>query len=471
MFRGSYIIRSVAKSITEIKTSELYANGQFKDDLEKLCASDRQAESDQKNALLQNQYTVPTGKDGLAMLQELYVIESEEPVESKERGEKEDMDDIDDLYVPEEDQIFEKTKRRTRVITKVGDVVIRDELMEYSDFPFLAYQPERYGGQIYHAAWIEPLIQLNKALDGAISNRQEWLETFAKGRWLVRKDAKMSVLRNKNGQIVQYEGQAPTMLQASSLPQEANVHIADMERYMEDIGGQHSESLGRLSGGATSGVAIAQLQAADLNNISEPVDNLKTMLEEVAYRILSLASDYLALKTVSDENNVPIKMVGANLSASLEKRSKAEGGRGKIEAVKIKPLRNIEVEIIPGSAFSDLQMRQDLIELRNAQVPIPDEFILKAYKLGNTRNLLDAYIAERDEMQMGADGIDGLEAKQAELENQKLINGIVIVPQDGENHEIHMAVHGSALQGLDPNSPQAQALMQHAQSHEAMVSG
>jgi hypothetical protein len=39
-------------------------------------------------------------------------------------------------------------------------------------------------------------------------------------------------------------------------------------------------------------VAIAQLQAADNNNVAEPVDNLKTFLEEVAYRILSLASKF-----------------------------------------------------------------------------------------------------------------------------------------------------------------------------------
>jgi len=34
------------------------------------------------------------------------------------------------------------------------------------------------------------------------------------------------------------------------------------------------------------------------------------------------------------------------------------------EIIEIKPIKNIEVEIVPGSAFSDLQARQDLVELR-----------------------------------------------------------------------------------------------------------
>jgi hypothetical protein len=32
-------------------------------------------------------------------------------------------------------------------------------------FPLLAYQPERNKGLLYSPAWIDPLIQLNKALD------------------------------------------------------------------------------------------------------------------------------------------------------------------------------------------------------------------------------------------------------------------------------------------------------------------
>lgn len=92
---------------------------------------------------------------------------------------------------------------------------------------------------------------------------------------------------------------------------------------------------------------------------------------------------------------------------------------GKTEKVtKIKGFDTIDVDIIPGSAFSDMQARQDVVELRKLGVKIPDSFILDTYKIGNTADLIEKFNEEQEEGekqspdQMIADG-----------ENQKMMNG------------------------------------------------
>ena len=61
---------------------------------------------------------------------------------------------------------------------------------------------------------------------------------------------------------------------------------------MEDVGGIHAVSIGQNIGTNYSGSAIGKLQAADLDNVSEPKENLETFFEELAYRILDCESKF-----------------------------------------------------------------------------------------------------------------------------------------------------------------------------------
>ena len=471
VFVGSYMIRTIARSLNEIKSNPLYKNWPAKDDLDCLETTDQMAESEMKAKLLSDEHVIPRWKNGMCLIHEFYTMErvkKELSKEDKKEGEtiSEEKKEIEDLYVPQEDQLFEKDEYRVRIITKVWNVIIRDEMTDYKTFPFIGYQAERNTGKIYHPAWIEPVISLNKALDDAYSNRAEWLEQFAKWRYLKKKDVKMSIIRSKNGQIVEYEGwTAPTLMDRWNLPQEVNIHMSDTERYMEDIGWQHSDSMWRASGDK-SGIAIAQLQAADMNNVSEPVDNMRTFLEELSYRILDMADSHMKLRVVTNDEGKDIPIAGNSFIKWEEQKTAKKSGK---EIVRIKPLRNIDVEIIPGSAFSDMQMRQDLVELRKLEIPIPDEMILDAYKLGNTQSLIKKWKDEQEEKMENQDWVDGLEAKQAELETQKLLNGVPISPQEWENHQVHLAIHTAALQNFKQWDPRAELLMNHCMETEALL--
>lgn len=453
VFVWKYIIRAIRKSLSDIKNSSLYKNWKFSDDLSKIEASSKMAESDMKHDLLSKDYQIPVDDNGSAIVIELYVMDSAS--ENKK-------DSISDSISPEEDQMNLDSEKRVRIITMVWNVIIRDELTEYNQFPFIAYQPERDKGLLYSPSWINPLIHLNKALNDGYSNRADWLDIFAKWRYVVQKWTKFSVVKWRNGQIIEYTGSRPVKEDTWHLPNEVNIHLSDTERFMEDIGGIHSESTWRLSNSELSGVAIAQLQAADNNNVSEPVDNLKEFMQEMAYRILWIGSNFYWMREIDTEEWKEI-VIGANVKKEISERV----WEFKDDIVEIKAIRSIEVEIIPWSAFSDLQSRQDLVELRSLWVAIPDRLIIDAYKLWNTEMIMREYEDEQKRKQEMEDSIEWMEAKQAELENKKILEWANIVAQAPENHEIHLAVHASLLQQIKW-TPQEQLLVQHMLQHEAM---
>lgn len=126
------------------------------------------------------------------------------------------------------------------------------------------------------------------------------------------------------------------------------------------------------------------------------------------------------------------------------------------KAIKLRPFDNIEVDIVPGSAFTDILAVDNLTRLKEIGVKIPDSAIIQAMKIGNARELLDIALEEEGFAQERADGTDALEVKQAELETMKLLQGIPVAAQEGENHEIHMAIHGKTLQSLDPKDQRAE---------------
>jgi hypothetical protein len=353
-----------------------------------------------------------------------------------------------------------------RIITMVWDVVIRDDITEYRQFPFICYQPERDKWLLYQSAWIEPLIELNKSLNEWYSNRADWLDQFAKGRYLLQKWSKMSVLKWRNWQIVEYVWSKPTLLEKWTLPQEVNIHLSETERYMEDIGWVHSESMWRLSGNAISWVAIAQLQASDNNNVSEPVDNLKTFMEELSYRILDLASRYYKMQTLDIEWKGTYNVIWSSVKKEI---AGITWGDFKSEVIEIKPLRNIEIEIIPWSAFSDLQSRQDLVELKWLWLPIPDELIIETYKLWNTQQIIDTFEQEQQNKLLDESWIEWLERNQAELENKKILQWAQIAVQQHENHQIHLAIHWAVLKQVKDNPELAMVIENHMLQHESLL--
>lgn len=462
VFVWKYIIRTIRKSLTDIKNSSLYNKWKFKECVEKICAENKLAESDYKDWILSEDYKIPVDENGSAIVKELYILE---PIKKKNKKDWKEEDEFAGVVSVEEDQLYLQDAR-VRIITMVWDLVIRDEITDYHQFPFVCYQAERDKWMLYSPAWIEPLIDLNRSLNDWYSNRADWLDKFAKWRLMVQKGSKFSVLKWKNWQIIEYTWSRPVPMDVWNLPQEVNIHLSETERYMEDIWWVHSESMWRLSGNAISWVAIAQLQASDNNNVSEPVDNLKTFMEELAYRILDLASKYYKMQKLEIETKGTYFVIWSEVKKEVKEIVWQDF---KTEVIEIKPLRNIEVEIIPGSAFSDLQARMDLVELKWLWLPIPDSLIIDSYKLWNTEEIITTYENEQQEKLIDESWIEWLEASQAELENKKIIQWMQIAVQQWENHQIHLAVHWAVLKAIADNPELAMIMQNHMMQHESML--
>lgn len=63
-----------------------------------------------------------------------------------------------------------------------------------------------------------------------------------------------------------------------------------------------------------------------------------------------------------------------------------------------------------------MMMRQDLIELKKLGVRIPDDYIIEAYKLGNTADILAKWREEQEE-----ENAQSPDVQIAEGENKKMM--------------------------------------------------
>lgn len=380
-------------------------------------------------------------------------------------------DDYTGQAIVKERQIKEYDKDgkvKIRVHTKVGDELIRDELVNRDHYNVLDYRPEEQPGVYYTRAWVSDMIDPQKSINECFSSVEAWIAYVYKVKLLAKKGQKFSFRSDGHGQVIRYTGQqAPTFEQPRPLPEAIFKHQDNAVRFMEQQT-IHSESQGRLSGSAASGVAIAQLQAANVNNVNEPIQNLKIFLEDLFERILQYASEnYTEVRKLVFEtrDEKPFEKMIVGEEALKKDKTILGEGRTEKDVVKLKAFKNIEVEIIPGDAFSDLQARSDAIELLKLEA-IPKEAVLDVYKMGNTKELLDKLKSEQEE-----ERINNPDLMIAEGENLKMAQGSKVEAQPGEDHEVHLAVHGAFLQAVEKQGNQElmNMVVQHIQNHEAMV--
>ena len=132
VFVWKYIIRTIRKSLSDIKNSSLYNKWKFKDCVDKIQAENKLAESDYKDWILSEDYKIPLDENWSAIVKELYILEPVKKKKSKEEMQEEKSEneielELEDSVSVEEDQLYLQDAR-VRIITKVWDIIIRDEL-------------------------------------------------------------------------------------------------------------------------------------------------------------------------------------------------------------------------------------------------------------------------------------------------------------------------------------------------------
>ena len=220
--------------------------------------------------------------------------------------------------------------------------------------------------------------------------------------------------------------------------------------------------MGRQSGSAESGVALAQLQALDEQNTSDAVDNFKQFLSRVALKILFQASSnwnktktlYKYDKTTKEETG--INVIGDRFAASRA-QSLTPG------TVKMRPFKRLDVEIVIGQFFEKAQKRHEVQGLLQSgwtpgQNPVVDRVILDAYDIGVGREIVDELKALENPEMMIAKG------KAAKITQGQSVE----VNFDDPHQFLQNFYAGEAEKALEEGDQQAARLLNaQAQRHGA----
>lgn len=169
---------------------------------------------------------------------------------------------------------------------------------------FQFYRTDDNPGENYGEGWVKNLIPPQKQLDILESVTTEYHQMFAKGRYVVSKNSGAKIITNENGTIIEHNpGRRPIVENAPSMAASVDNQIQRVNVYLEDIGGQHDASLGRLPTGASAGVAIEALQEGDANNLKDLVENYNVFLTGVAYSTLKMyARKLLTTKVIATDD-------------------------------------------------------------------------------------------------------------------------------------------------------------------------
>lgn len=299
---------------------------------------------------------------------------------------------------------------KVRIVVTADDKMIRNELTELDRFPFFKLACDVEPLSMYGQGWVKNLIPANRALDRLESSLAEYNDLVNKGKWVSDKGAGVRVINNEHGQIMEKKrGFDVHQEPIASLSPAIYTQIENMNRYIEDIGGAHDASLGRIPAGAKSGKALEALQAGDSNNMSEIVENVEEFLEEVYEYILSLASE----KYQFARQIVPVSQSGEREFIEVI----GEQAKHKPEGATVIPAKNmVDVKITSWLAHTSEVRREILKELYALQA-IDQQTLLEGYEIGSVADIIQRtkeQMLEQQQNEVAMQGVQGkLRAEQA----------------------------------------------------------
>lgn len=380
--KAAYIRKDTIVSMDYLESNENFKNVKLLEPTSKL------NESTYRNSFLEFKYTNTSAKDRY-LLSETWVKKQKKSTET-ENGET-----------------TQEMKTVVQVTYSCNDVELYTKEYNYTKYPFCVYYPEEPDGEMYPRPPFADLIGLNKSLDATYSFREEYMATCGVGRYLKHKKSKLiTPSTGQHGQIIEWSGTTPpTPMDIPPFPHGVvQSHLSDTERYMSDIGGVQFLDAGQIIGSNTSGRAIAQLQAQQSESVGEPTENLAYFAKQLFEGIIELMiANYQDPRNVKSGEEV-FKVRGAGGLNDLQTK---EGLESQGEII-LDEVPSFHVEIIPGSAYSDLQQKDDLTNLYDRKA-IDTKTLLEGYKLGNTRETLERLEEEQENAAL-------LQAKQKQLE-------------------------------------------------------
>ncbi len=289
-----------------------------------------------------------------------------------------------------------------RHIYSAAAVTLKDEYVDYDDYPLVPYRMEP--GPLYQVPFIERFIPQNKSLDVIVTRLEKWVNAMVVGVYQKRKDENFEVSNFPGGQVVEYETTPLQQMQNATVGNTPFEVINLLNKYLEEQGST-TAALGQIPTGVKSGIAIESVKSTEYANLKIATMMLKQTIKEVAERMLERAhKDFLEPQEVESlEDGEPnyfdvIGKRGYDLSQKVNKALPDD-------VVVLDKSTKVRIEIEPGLGLTmegKRQAMQSIIEyiLKLSQtvpgVVTPEALqqiikrFLETFGYGSTQELMEA---------------------------------------------------------------------------------
>lgn len=359
-------------------------------------------------------------------------------------------------YFRVRDEDTGKPHLRKVVWTDQNQIPLIYEDLDTNEYDFVIYHADLNPKEIYGESWMKHVMPLNRVLNSLESSVFDYNYKVAKGRIVVDRDSGVRAIHNVHGEIIsKNRGAEVRALDMPPLPVAVASQIDRINRYIEDVGGAHDASLGRVPAGVKSGVGVAELKQADATSQDDLVDNLEDFLTLVGQKMLGkIAENYTEKKVVQDlgyrEQQAKYFAV---VSAKSYKKPK-ETVPGHENQVKVGPDwldiavigkdNNVRVTIGSWLGYTKEMMQEKTLKLLQLGA-IDQKTFLKLWEFGDVDQIVQQTRVETMfKSQLGQQG--GVKKVDPYVENDMMVmEGKPVMPDSHDDHWVHVAVHQEAL--------------------------
>lgn len=301
-----------------------------------------------------------------------------------------------------------------KLVTTAGGVLLEDSVWPLNFMPWEMFLADVQGSPLDGGGPIRHLRSPQRALNQLNSLVQENARITAKINWRVPRGSNVTVITDEVGQFLEYDvspGGRPEQVQPAGLPAYVNLQVDRLEKYIDDLGGNHSASYGRSPGSKASGELVNRLQEGDSNNLALMRDNFDDFERRVFKKAL------LTFK--------------GNAKVDRMIRSKETNALGHYDFWSLKPddiSLDDDVTVTTGSAmpYSMMDKQEMLLNMKKEGI-IDAKMFIKAVNLPDLDNAMNT---------------QQLDIERALAENRDLLKGKVPAdPAKQEDHQVHIEVH------------------------------
>lgn len=351
-----------------------------------------------------------------------------------------------------------------RMIVVAGGVLLHNGPNPYSKMreiglwcPFVHACEVAITGRFWGQAMIEQAFPLNRNYNRARSQEVENRTLHGRPKILVPRTAKIrqDAFDAEAGEKVDYavgpRGEKPELMYPQSTSTATDAELAHSMSDMQEVLSWHEASRGILPSANIPGIAVDKLQQADETALGDTESNIRDAIIELGRMVLCIVSEYWTEERLA-------RATGEDGTVAA-KRIKGEDLAGEDQYANYYDVRMLPQSTMWRDPEKQREMLDGLVKLGmlNPQDENHRKYMLKAMDQGSIEQIY------KD---------DRLDEQTATQENEAMEQGVMPMPRDFENHEIHIHLHDRFRKSERYRAlpPEAQAVYdQHVAAHKQLM--